>query len=419
MTSQKGAKIQPVRGTQDILPDKTPSFRHIENKALEIAERYGFQEISTPLIEFTEVFTRTLGDTSDIVTKEMYTFNDLSGENITLRPEGTAGVARAFLSNGLAQNLPLKVFYSGPMFRYERPQKGRRRQFKQVGIELIGIDGSQADIEVISLGNHFLRELGLEDSFTIELNSLGDPDSRSEYKKALLEYLSAHKKNLSPNSIKRLEKNPLRILDSKDKEDQKITADAPLISNSLNDKSKKFFEEIRTGLEKLNISYVINERLVRGLDYYNHTAFEFVSQSLGAQGALLAGGRYDGLIKQMGGPDTPGIGWAAGIERLEMLLKDFPKKRRPISIIPGDSSLNEKASIISNDLRQSGYTIDFAYSGNMKKRLKNSNKVNACACIILDKEAVKDGNCILRDMDRGEQILIDSNNLSYHLKKYK
>ena len=271
----------------------------------------------------------------------MYTFNDLSGETITLRPEGTAGVARAFLSNGLAQNLPLKVFYSGPMFRYERPQKGRRRQFKQVGIELIGIDGSQADVEVISLGNHFLRELGLEDSFTIELNSLGDPDSRSEYKKALLEYLSAHKKNLSPNSIKRLEKNPLRILDSKDKEDQKITADAPLISNSLNDKSKKFFEEIRTGLEKLNISYVINERLVRGLDYYNHTAFEFVSQSLGAQGALLAGGRYDGLIKQMGGPDTPGIGWAAGIERLEMLLKDFPKKRRPISIIPGDPSLNE------------------------------------------------------------------------------
>ena len=208
-------------------------------------------------------------------------------------------------------------------------------------------------------------------------------------------------------------------MDSKDKEDQKITADAPLISNSLNDKSKKFFEEIRNGLEKLNISYVINERLVRGLDYYNHTAFEFVSQSLGAQGALLAGGRYDGLIKQMGGPDTPGIGWAAGIERLEMLLKDFPKKRRPISIVPGDPSLNEKASIISNDLRQSGYTIDFAYSGNMKKRLKNSNKVNACACIILDKEAFKNGNCIIRDMDRGEQILIDSNNLSYHLKKYK
>ncbi len=194
MTSQKGTKIQPIRGTQDILPDKTPSFRLIESTALEIAERYGFQEISTPLIEFTEVFTRTLGDTSDIVTKEMYTFNDLSGETITLRPEGTAGVARAFLSNGLAQNLPLKVFYSGPMFRYERPQKGRRRQFKQVGVELIGIDSSQADIEVISLGRHFLQELGLEGDFTIELNSLGDPDSRSEYKKVLLEYLSAHKK---------------------------------------------------------------------------------------------------------------------------------------------------------------------------------------------------------------------------------
>ena len=208
-------------------------------------------------------------------------------------------------------------------------------------------------------------------------------------------------------------------MDSKDKEDQKITADAPLISNSLNDKSKKFFEEIRTGLEKLNISYVINERLVRGLDYYNHTAFEFVSQSLGAQGALLAGGRYDGLIKQMGGPDTPGIGWAAGIERLEMLLKDFPKKRRPISIIPGDPSLNEKASIISNDLRQSGYTIDFAYSGNMKKRLKNSNKVNACVCIIIDNETIKDENCIVRDMDSGEQVTISLNNLNHHLKNYK
>ena len=419
MTSQKATKIQPIRGTQDILPDKTPFFRLIESTALELVERYGFQEISTPLIEFTEVFTRTLGNTSDIVTKEMYTFNDLSGETITLRPEGTAGVARAFLSNGLAQNLPLKVFYSGPMFRYERPQKGRRRQFKQVGVELIGINSSQADIEVISLGNHFLQELGLEDGFTIELNSLGDPDSRSEYKKALLEYLSDHEKNLSSNSIKRLKKNPLRILDSKDKEDQKITADAPFISNSLNDKSKRFFEEVRTGLEKLNINYVINERLVRGLDYYNHTAFEFVSQSLGAQGALLAGGRYDGLIKQMGGPDTPGIGWAAGVERLEMLLKTFPKKRRPISVVPGDSSLSEKASTISNDLRQSGYAIDFGYSGNMKKRLKNSNKVNACACIIIDNETIKDGNCIVRDMDSGEQVTIDLNKLSHHLKNYK
>ncbi len=419
MTSQKGIKIQPIRGTQDILPDKMASFRLIESTAIKLVEQYGFQEISTPLIEFTEVFTRTLGDTSDIVTKEMYTFNDLSGETITLRPEGTAGVARAFLSNGLAQNLPLKVFYSGPMFRYERPQKGRRRQFGQVGVELIGIDSSQADIEVISLGNHFLQELGLEDSFTIEINTLGDPDSRSEYKRTLLEYLSAHEKTLSPTSIQRLKKNPLRILDSKDKEDQKVVADAPFISNSLNDKSKKFFEEVRNGLEKLNINYVINERLVRGLDYYNHTAFEFLSGSLGAQGTLLAGGRYDGLIKQMGGPDTPGIGWAAGVERLEMLLKTAPKKRRPISIVPGDSTLNEKALIISNDLRQSGYTIDFGYSGNIKKRLKNSNKVNACACIIIDNETIKDGNCIVRDMDSGKQVTIDLSNLNHHLKSYK
>ena len=419
MTSQKGIKIQPIRGTQDILPDKMASFRLIESTAIKLAEQYGFQEISTPLIEFTEVFTRTLGDTSDIVTKEMYTFNDLSGETITLRPEGTAGVARAFLSNGLAQNLPLKVFYSGPMFRYERPQKGRRRQFGQIGVELIGINSSQADIEVISLGNHFLQELGLEGSFTIEINTLGDPDSRSEYKRTLLEYLSSHEKNLSPTSIQRLKKNPLRILDSKDKEDQKVIADAPFISNSLNEKSKKFFEEVRNGLEKLNINYVINERLVRGLDYYNHTAFEFLSESLGAQGALLAGGRYDGLIKQMGGPDTPGIGWAAGVERLEMLLKTAPKKRRPISIVPVDSTLNEKALIISNDLRQSGYTIDFGYSGNMKKRLKNSNKVNACACIIIDNETIKDGNCIVRDMDSGEQVTIDLNKLNHHLNNYK
>ncbi|MBF0394553.1 MAG: histidine--tRNA ligase, partial [Alphaproteobacteria bacterium] len=312
--------LQPVRGTHDLLPEEARRHRRVEDTAFEIAERYGYGEIATPIFEFTEVFARTLGETSDVVTKEMYTFTDRGGESITLRPEGTAGVARAFISGGLSQHLPLKFFYRGPMFRYERPQKGRLRQFHQVGVEFLGVSDPLADAEVIGLGAHLLDALGLAGRVQLELNSLGDAESRAAYREALVAYLSRFKDALSKESLDRLERNPLRILDSKDEGDRRVVADAPLLGDHLNEASRAFFDGLKRGLDGLGVAYRVNPRLVRGLDYYCHTAFEFTTDALGAQGTVLAGGRYDGLIGQMGGPATPGIGWAAGVERLGMLL---------------------------------------------------------------------------------------------------
>ena len=294
------ASLQPVRGTHDILPEQERRHRLVQETARDVASRYGFAEISLPIFEFTEVFSRSIGEATDIVSKEMYTFTDRGDESITLRPEGTAGVARAFISNGLAQHLPLKFFYRGPMFRYERPQKGRQRQFHQVGIELLGVDHPQADIDVIALGAHFLEALEISAKARLELNTLGDSESRAAYRETLVAYLRQYEKNLSADSRIRLERNPLRVLDSKDKDDQKIVQDAPTIFDSLNDASKDFFKTVCQGLDALEISYTINPHLVRGLDYYGHTAFEFTTDALGAQGALVAGGRYDGLIKLMG-----------------------------------------------------------------------------------------------------------------------
>ena len=290
-----------------------------------VAARYGYAEVATPIFEFTEVFARTLGETSDVVTKEMYSFTDRGGEALTLRPEYTAGVARAFISGALGQNLPVKLFCSGPMFRYERPQKGRLRQFHQIDVEVIGAPEPLADVEVIALGAQILRALGLAEHVRLELNTLGDPESRQAYRDRLVGYLSAYRDRLSPDSQARLERNPLRILDSKDEGDREILKGAPTLDASLNEASKAFFAGVRAGLDALGIAYAINPMLVRGLDYYTHTAFEFTTDRLGAQGAVLAGGRYDGLVAAMGGPDTPGIGWAAGVERLAMLLDETPR----------------------------------------------------------------------------------------------
>jgi histidyl-tRNA synthetase len=413
------APLKPVRGTQDILPDEGRLYRHVEETAFRVAERYGFEEITTPIFEFTEVFSRTLGNTSDIVTKEMYTFEDKGGDSITLRPEGTAGSARAFISNGLQQDLPLKVFYKGPMFRYERPQKGRRRQFHQVGIEILGVASAQADIEAISLALTVLEELGLRNQVTLEINSLGDPTSRLTYRKKLLEYLKKHKDNLSHNSLERLEHNPLRILDSKDADDKKIVANAPKLQDSLNDESKIFFRELCEGLNSLKITFKHNVNLVRGLDYYCHTAFEFTTTALGAQGTVLAGGRYDGLINEMGGPPTPGIGWAAGVERLSLLLNQNIKKKRPIAVIPVGKTTESKALIITEQLRKQGYRVDLGYSGNLKKRMKRANDANAIATILLGEEALVNDIIKLKTMDSGKQIDVSLATLEDQLKTYK
>ena len=288
------ASLQPVRGTHDLLSGEARNVRYIFEIGRKIAEDYGYDEVATPIFEFTEVFSRTLGETSDIVTKEMYTFIDKGGDSITLRPEGTAGVARSLISSGLSQKLPLKYFYSGPMFRYERPQKGRLRQFHQVGVELLGVAEPLGDVEVISLAAAFLDRLGLQKSTQLEINTLGNISSRLAYRAILLEYFRDHQTFLSSESKDRLDKNPLRILDSKSKEDQEIVAEAPSFDASLDAESQDFFSNVCNGLDTLNIEWNRNIRLVRGLDYYCHTAFEFTTTLLGAQSAVLAGGRYDG-----------------------------------------------------------------------------------------------------------------------------
>ncbi|MFN3075557.1 MAG: histidine--tRNA ligase [Alphaproteobacteria bacterium] len=408
--------LQPVRGTQDLLPDAIRRHRHVEKEALRVAGLYGFSEIATPIFEFTEVFSRTLGETSDIVSKEMYTFN-LAGESLTLRPEGTAGVARAFISNGLTQQLPLKLFYSGPMFRYERPQKGRQRQFHQIGVELLGVDSPEADIEVIALGQQVLDRLGLKDKVVLEMNTLGDAASRAAYREALVAYLSGHVDRLSEESRARLGRNPLRVLDSKDEGDRRVVAGAPLFPDFLNQPSLAFFDRLRQGLDDLGIAYEVNPRLVRGLDYYCHTAFEFTTTALGAQGTVLAGGRYDNLIQQMGGPPTPGIGWAAGVERLAMMLiTEGESEIRPIVVIPmGGEDGQRQALIVTQKLRQSGFVTDLGYSGSMAKRMKRANRDRARVAVILGEEEQKRGNVLVRDLDSGEQQEIPLISLEEHL----
>lgn len=402
--------LQPVRGTHDLLPEEMRRHRAVIERARGIAERYGFEEIATPVFEFTDVFKRTLGDTSDIVTKEMYSFSLKEGEEITLRPENTAGVARALISNGLHQNLPLKYFYAGPMFRHERPQKGRQRQFHQIGVELLGAPQPQADIEVIALGRHILEELGILQDTVLELNTLGDPESRTAYRAALVSYFEQHEAGLSEDSRARLTRNPLRILDSKDEGDRSIVADAPAFEDYLNETSRHFFAEVRRGLDDLGIPYQLNSRLVRGLDYYTHTAFEFTSDRLGAQSAVLAGGRYDGLIETMGGPATPGIGWAAGIERLAMLVQDVAPAPRPVAVIPVGEAAAGQALKLTQALRHHGYVVELGYSGNLKKRMKRANQMQARAAVMMGEDELKAGQVTLRDLDSGEQesLALDS-----------
>ncbi|MBT3768115.1 MAG: histidine--tRNA ligase [Rhodospirillaceae bacterium] len=414
------SSLKPVRGTHDLLPDEKRRQRFVEDTAREISGRYGFQEMATPIFEFSEVFSRTLGDTSDIVTKEMYSIEARDGEAITLRPEGTAGVARAFISNSLSHDLPLKFFYHGPMFRYERPQKGRQRQFHQIGVELLGVPSAQADVEVISLAAHLLDDLGLTDKITLELNSLGDTESRATYRDKLVAYFQKHLDGLSEDSRERLDRNPLRILDSKNEGDREIVADAPLLADSLNDTSKQFFDDLISGLQTLGIAYDMNPRLVRGLDYYCHTAFEFTTDTLGAQGAVLAGGRYDGLVKQMGGPPTPGIGWAAGMERLAMMVGDAaPEAGRPIVIVPVGGEAASKALTLTDQLRKAGFTVELGYSGNVGKRMKRANKLNAHTVIMLGEDELARDAATVRDMESGDQTEVPLPSLEEHLSQYR
>jgi len=412
------ASLQPVRGTHDLLPDEARRARHVTETGRVIAERYGYDEAATPIFEFNEVFARTLGETSDIVTKEMYTFTDKGGDLITLRPEGTAGIARALISGGLSQHLPLKFFYAGPMFRYERPQKGRLRQFHQIGVELLGVAEPAGDIEVIALGAAILDALGVQGNTTLELNTLGNTESRGAYRDTLVEYFSDHRTDLSADSLDRLERNPLRILDSKNEGDRKIVDGAPEFDDSLDLESQAFFAEVCAGLDALGIRWTRNSRLVRGLDYYCHTAFEFTTDALGAQGTVLAGGRYDGLVGQMGGPATPGVGWASGIERLSMLIGDGPAKPRAIAVIPLGDAAEAVALKLTDKLRRAGLPIDLGFRGKMKQRMKRANTINARAAVILGDDELAQSSATVRDLDSGEQELVPLADLKRRLEQF-
>ncbi len=395
--------LQPIRGTRDIIGDDQRRYAHVVTTARTTAALYGFEEWITPIFEDTRVFARTLGDTSDVVTKEMYTFQDRGGDSVTLRPENTAGICRALVSNGLTQSLPQKVFYAGPMFRYERPQKGRYRQFTQIGAELIGPAEPLADAEIIALGWDILNRLGVAADVILEINTLGDTPSRDAYRAALIAHFNAHRTGLSQDSQDRLDRNPMRILDSKDEGDRKLVADAPTIAPYLTAEAAAFYEGVKSSLAHLGVPFRENPRIVRGLDYYSHTAFEFVTTRLGAQGTVMAGGRYDGLVAEMGGPQTPAVGWAAGVERLSMLLEAAPEAPRAVAVIPMGEAAEAAALPLLQTLRQAGIRTEMAYRGNMKRRLERANKINARAAVILGDEELAAGEATVKNLINGTQ----------------
>ena len=382
-------KLRTVRGVNDLLPEVLAKHNKVIEDALKISSQYCYSQIETPIFEFSEIFTKPLGISSDIVTKENYIFRDRSDDELMLRPEGTSGVVRAFLNAGLIQDIPKRFSYFGPMFRYERPQKGRLRQFKQFGVECLGLSNPMADVEVISLGKDFLQKLGLLSSISLKINSLGDAESRSNYRKTLIEYLNDYKTELSQDSLKRLSQNPLRILDSKNENDKRILTNAPNILDYLNQESRERFLKVTEGLDVLGIKYHIDKNLVRGLDYYCHTAFEFITNELGAQGTVLAGGRYDGLSKMLGGPDVPGVGWAAGIERLSLLIPNQCTSNPDVVLIGVTEEFNFLLLPLMQQLINEAFQVEILYTGNISKKLKRANKIKAPFAIILGEEEVK------------------------------
>ena len=378
---------------KDVYGSELEKFNFILKKAIQISKKYGYSQIKTPILEYTEVFQRSIGDVTDVVSKEMYTFIDKGGESLTLRPEGTAGVVRAIISEGLVQKLPLKVLYCGEMFRYDRPQKGRYRQFYQLGFENIGEKSPYTDVLTIALATEILGSIGISDLKTF-INTLGDAESKENYTKALVKFLSRHEENLSEESKIRLKKNPLRILDSKDSQDKEICSMAPMISDYLSKEAGKYFEEICELLEIFGIDYEIDNFLVRGLDYYSNVAFEFKSASGTFKDALGGGGRYDKLIASLGGPDVSGIGFAFGIERLMLMManKEFPKSR-PVAVVPVSDDENESAFSLIRSLYDSDINAEFISGGNLSRKMKIANRLDCELALIIgetevDKETV-------------------------------
>jgi len=410
-------KLRTVRGVHDLLPNELHNHNKVINTGLKISDKYNYSQIEIPIFEFAEVFTKPLGKSSDIVTKENYIFKDRSEDELMLRPEGTSGVVRAFLNAGLVQDIPQRFSYCGPMFRYERPQKGRLRQFKQFGVECLGLSNSMADVEVISLGYDFLSQLSILDKIDLKINTLGDLESRKNYKEALVNYLNDYQSKLSKDSLKRLSVNPLRILDSKNEGDKKIVENAPNILEYLNSHSKRHFDDICIGLDHLNIKYTIDKNLVRGLDYYCHTAFEFTTNELGSQGTVLAGGRYDGLSKMLGGPDVPGVGWAAGIERLALMIQSKFDDKIDVALIARSENINYLLMPIMKKLVQTEIKSEIIYTGSLSKKFKRANKIRASYAIIIGEEEINKKLIRLKDMKLGSEEFLDLNQAIKKIKK--
>lgn len=402
-------QLQPVRGTKDILPDDYSVYLELIAKAKSVAETYGYRELAIPIFEFSEVFKRTLGDYSDVVTKEMYSFDDRGGQSITLRPEHTAGIARCVISNGLQHLLPLKLMTIGPNFRYERPQKGRMRQFHQMSVEAIGYSDPVVDAETIALGAHMLKALNILDKTKLEINTLGDAQSRDNYLEKLGQYLAKYRNELSEDSKIRLEKNPLRILDSKDANDQKIVADAPVIYDSLTIEAKRFFDSVLEYLTRTCVSFKINPKIVRGLDYYVHTAFEFVTDELGSQGTVLAGGRYDPLYKMLGGPDTPAVGFAMGLERVVELYMNanlVTALPRGVSVVSLDESCNLSALQAAQTLRYDGALVHLEQAGNVTKAIKKALAKSSRYIVIIGEDELRQGKFMVKNLDSREERMM-------------
>ena len=394
-----GTQVQTVRGFRDIYDKSYVLMERIIKTATSVVKRYGFSGIELPILEYTSVFKRSLGDTSDVVHKEMYSFLDRNDESLTLRPESTASLVRAFISNQMMQDLPKRFFSSGPMFRYDRPQKGRYRQFYQFIIECLGVDHPYADYECIQAAVDIFKELGIS-GYTLQLNTLGDFDSRSKFNLAFQDFLQAHKDNLSEDSCMRLTANPLRILDSKDPGDQRIVADGPRLKDFLSIESKDFFDQVCTYLTDANIPFQLDDRLVRGLDYYCHTSFEFKHNELGAQSAFGGGGRYNGLVQMMGGADISGIGWGLGIDRLMLLLEQQPfVEPSPIIIIPFEDAQMVFSIHIANLLRQANKICEISFKGKLAKDLKYAQKRNAQHCLLIGPDEMAQETVTLKYMD--------------------
>jgi len=402
--------IQALRGTRDILPDEIGYWQRIEAIARDILGKATYREIRTPIFEQTDLFERGIGEATDVVGKEMYTFKDKGDRSNTLRPEGTAGVVRSYIEHGLhAQGGVQRLWYTGAMFRYERPQAGRQRQFHQLGVEVLGSADPRADAEVIAIATDILQTLGLK-NLHLNLNSVGNLEDRQRYRQALIDYLTPYKDELDPDSQDRLNRNPLRILDSKDERTQAIAKDAPSILNYLGADSQRHFNQVQQLLTDLGISYELNPRLVRGLDYYTHTAFEIISDDLGAQATVCGGGRYDGLVAQLGGTDTPAVGWAIGLERLVLLLQQLQTQTLPVLdfyVVSRGTNAESQALVLANKLRNVGFSVELDLSGSaFKKQFARADKSGTVACLILGDEEAENHTVKLKWMVSKEQNAI-------------